>query len=336
MPDITPSTIFMISGFLLALYSCVSNDVIQTLGTFLSSNEKRPWWIIWAFTSLILVLTLTYGWCINNGDLAFGRLDQIPYQGIFHWWHVLPPIILLILTRFGMPVSTTFLLLSVFSSNVIIGKMILKSFMGYIVAFVASIVLYTVIAKPFEKKFLKKKLKKKKRMKWVIIQWLTTGFLWSQWIMQDVANMFVYLPRKIDVVTLIVILLVFVAFLALLCFFRGGEIQKIVKLKTNTEDIRAASFINIIFGFILMYFKQINNIPMSTSWVFVGLLAGREIALYTRLKHRSSKKMWKNIGKDFIKVTAGLAISVLAVVFILNINWVETTWVEIFNGMFNK
>jgi hypothetical protein len=35
-----------IVGFLFAAYSIVANDAIQTLGTFLSSNAKRPWWML--------------------------------------------------------------------------------------------------------------------------------------------------------------------------------------------------------------------------------------------------------------------------------------------------
>ena len=38
--NITMSQIYMIVGFLLSMYSCVSNDIIQTLGTFLSANKK--------------------------------------------------------------------------------------------------------------------------------------------------------------------------------------------------------------------------------------------------------------------------------------------------------
>lgn len=36
------ATTVAIIGFLLAAYSIVANDAIQTLGTFLSSNAKRP------------------------------------------------------------------------------------------------------------------------------------------------------------------------------------------------------------------------------------------------------------------------------------------------------
>ena len=47
--------LFALAGFCLASYSIVGNDAIQTLGTFLSSNSKRPWWVLWIFACSILV-----------------------------------------------------------------------------------------------------------------------------------------------------------------------------------------------------------------------------------------------------------------------------------------
>lgn len=315
------STIFMLTGFLLSLYACVSNDVIQTLGTFISSNRHRPRWAIWAFASIILVITLSYGWVVNDGDMAFGRLDRIPYIEVFHWWHVLPPLVLLVLTRFGMPVSTTFLILSIFSSKMVLGQMIVKSILGYLVAFIAAIILYFIISKKVEQYFINTDRKAAKRCwKWNSLKWVSTGFLWSQWIMQDVANLFVYLPRTIDFNGLLTILVIFVAALGFMMVNRGGEIQKIVKLKTNTKDIRSATIIDFMFAFILLYFKQMNNIPMSTTWVFVGLLAGREIAMHYSIMHKKPKKVWKHIFKDFTKVTIGLAVSVIVVELILHMD----------------
>lgn len=46
--------LLMMLGFLLAAYSVVANDAIQTLGTFLSSNSHRPWWVLWLFAGGIL------------------------------------------------------------------------------------------------------------------------------------------------------------------------------------------------------------------------------------------------------------------------------------------
>lgn len=321
---LTLSNLYMITGFLISMYSCVSNDVIQTLGTFLTTSKKMPTWLIWAFTSAVLIITITTGWIVNNGDMAFGRLERIPFPETFTLVHVLPPIILLFLTRYGIPVSTTFLILSIFSASDIsvIGMILSKSIIGYFLALVVSIIIYTIIARPLERVFYYTADKKISKW-WIAAKWASTAFLWSQWLMQDAANLFVYLPRKTSFSTLFFVLIAFSAFLWMVAYKRGGEVQKIIKMKTNVQDPRSATIIDLIYAFLLLYFIQLNNVPMSTTWVFIGLLAGREIALYNRLRFESPKKMYKHILKDLTKVTFGLAVSIAVVVVLIKFDLVK-------------
>ena len=321
--SLTPSNIYMILGFLLSLYTCVSNDVIQTLGTFLSANQNRPFWVLWIFSGTVLVLTFVLGWYFNDGDMAFGRLAKIPFANEFYWWHVLPPIVIILLTKKGIPVSTTFLILSVFSSNTVIGLMLAKSFFGYILAFICSFILYFIIARPVEKVFLYTKDRKPQK-RWIIAKWGATAFLWSQWLMQDAANLFVYLPRKLDIWQMSLCMLAFVLLLGIVCYQRGGEIQNILKLKTNTQDIRSATIIDFVYALILMYFQHVNNVPMSTTWVFVGLLAGREVAMYNRIRFETQKKVYKHVVKDFLKTVFGLGVSIVTVLLINHFDKIRT------------
>lgn len=318
------STLYMLVGFLISMYSCVSNDVIQTLGTFLTTTKKIPTWMIWSFTSLILIITIGGGWIINHGDMSFGRLERIPFPDHFTLVHVLPPIILLFLTKYGIPVSTTFLILSIFSANDlnVIGMILSKSIIGYFLALVVSVIIYTITARSLERYFYYTQKKPVSKW-WVAAKWLSTAFLWSQWLMQDAANLFVYLPRKATFGELMFVLVSFCAFLWVVAYKRGGEIQKIVKMKTNVQDPRSATIIDLIYAFLLLYFIQLNNIPMSTTWVFVGLLAGREIALYHRLRFESPKKMYKHILKDLTKVTFGLFVSILVVLLLIKYHVVK-------------
>ena len=56
---------------------------------------------------------------------------------------------------------------------------------------------------------------------------------------------------------------------------------------------------------------------MSTTFVFVGMLAGRELALNTYLlKKGGLKKVFPLIGKDFLKLMLGISISVAIVIAI--------------------
>lgn len=123
-------------------------------------------------------------------------------------------------------------------------------------------------------------------------------------------NIFVYLPRTLGPGFLIFAIVVMLILHAIIFRNRGGQIQGIVTSKTNTTDIRAATIIDFTYALILLYFKQLSNIPMSTTWVFLGLLAGREIALSILLRHRPLKEAALIAGKDIGKAGIGLAVSV--------------------------
>ncbi len=298
----------MTAGFAVASYSIVANDALQTLGTFLSSNSKRPWWVLWLYAVGILYAVLIFGWAVNGGDTSFGRLDKIPLPQPFTWIYLVPPVVLLLLTRRGIPVSTTFLILTIFAPESL-GAMMTKSLSGYAVAFLMAIALYYVIAELFERNFIATAHMPPPRH-WVVLQWLSTGFLWSQWLIQDLANIFVYVPRQLSVGWLVFALSVIGGLHAYTFYNRGGEIQKVVTSKTNTGDIRSATIVDFCFGLVLLVFKEWSNIPMSTTWVFLGLLAGREIAMTVRLKSRPMPDTLRMVGRDGLKVSAGLAVSV--------------------------
>ncbi len=313
-----PTLIFMWTGFILAGYSVVGNDSIQTLGTFLSSNENRPWWVLWIFAGTILASTLIYGWYTYGGDVSYDRLAKYPLPDPFAWYYLLPPLVLTALTRTGIPISTSFLILTFFNEKNL-GDMVVKSMLGYAVAFGAAIVLYLLVTRIVEKRFIETTITRKEERIWVPLQWLSTGFLWSQWLIQDFANIFVYLPRELPGSQLAISLIILLALLGYIFASKGGAIQQIVKAKTNTVDIRSATIIDLIYGVVLFFFKELSNIPMSTTWVFIGLLAGREIAIRFRLEQKVSKQILKMVGSDLLKVFFGLVVSILLVLLIKNV-----------------
>ena len=58
---------------------------------------------------------------------------------------------------------------------------------------------------------------------------------------------------------------------------------------------------------------------MSTTWVFIGLLAGREIALRYRLEKKFNAQVLRMVGSDLLKVLFGLVVSILLVLIIKQI-----------------
>ena len=306
--------LWMTVGFLFAAYSVVANDSVQTLGTWIASNSQRfKWYWLWVGASSVLLFTLWYGWSVNSGDISFGRLNKIPWIEP-QWYHALAPLILLALTRFGIPVSTTFLVLSVFASTIVLEKMLVKSVIGYALAALIAYGLWFIIARIVDEKA--DRVKEKNIKYWRVGQWCTTGFLWDTWLSHDLANIAVFLPRSVPIEWMITISVVFTSLLAWIFYERGGKIQKIVLEKSGTRYVRSATLIDLVYAFILLFFKQYNDIPMSTTWVFVGLLCGRELAISTIMHDYQFKYVFPIIARDFVKMLAGLLISVGIVLLI--------------------
>ena len=301
--------IYTIVGFALAGWSVIANDSVQTLGTFIASKQKWfKWYTLAGSASLAMIVTLSYGWWIYDGDISFGRLTRIPYQEI-QWYHAVAPGILLVLTRVGIPVSTTFLVLSAFASTVVLEKMLLKSVVGYGIAAVVAYICWIVIAKYINEKFDEITTQWKISF-WRNAVWVSSAYLWAAWLSHDVANIAVYLPRQLDISLLLIVLAYFSILLFYIFYIQGGAIQKVVLDKTGTRYARSATIINTIYAVVLYYFKELNDLPMSTTWVFVGLLCGRELAISTMNKDYKFKYVFPLIGKDFIKMIFGLSVSV--------------------------
>ena len=305
--------IWMVVGFIFAAYAVIANDSVQTLGTWIASNNERfSWKTMWLAASGVLLYTLWYGWYMNGGDISYGRLNKIPFQEV-QWYHALAPAVLLLLTRVGVPVSTSFLVLSAFASTFVLEKMLMKSMMGYAVAAVAAYAIWMIVSRILDET---KDVKPEHKRYWRIGQWVTTGFLWFTWLSHDVANIAVFLPRQLDISLMIMVSVVFVGGLAFMLREGGGKIQQIVIEKHNTRYLRSATIIDAVYWAILFFFKELNDIPMSTTWVFVGLLCGRELAMATYTGKGKIKTVFPLIGKDFLKMMVGLGASLGIVLMI--------------------
>jgi hypothetical protein len=302
----------MYVGFLLAAYSVIANDSIQTLGTFLASNKAHfKWYTLWMAASIMLVYTITYGWINYDGDISYGRLTRIPFQEV-QWYHAMAPAILLLLTRKGIPVSTTFLVLSAFASFTVLEKVLMKSIVGYGVAAISAYVIWVVL-----ERYINEKKDHPEHVKfWRVGQWVTSGWLWFAWLQHDMANIAVFLPRQLMLGDLLMVLVATVSILGYVFYTGGGRIQEVVINKHGTRFARSSTIINLVYAFILYFFKELNDLPMSTTWVFVGLLTGRELAISSVIENYRFKYVFPIIAKDFGKMMFGLGASVAIVLII--------------------
>ncbi|HSI91642.1 MAG TPA: hypothetical protein VK927_11030, partial [Adhaeribacter sp.] len=234
-------------GFAFAAYSAIANDSIQTIGTFIASNSTKKWYWLWFFMGGIFLLTVFYSWYTFSGDVTYQRLtskgfDKTPTS--FVYLQLAAPIVLLLLTRFRIPVSTTFMLLSVFSTTSgAIVSMVSKSIIGYISAFVVALIIYLLFTR-----LLKRVIKKSKAHSgWTVAQWVISGFLWYVWLAQDMSNVAVFLPRQLNVYEFVAFAGFIFLGLGFLFYNRGDKIQEIITKKTEVTDVRSATIIDLVY-----------------------------------------------------------------------------------------
>ena len=396
-----------LAGFGMASLAVMGNDALQTLGPFLASQRWRGnRWLQGLVLAVVLCVVLLLSWAAGGGDPAWGRLDRFPLPDPFRWRDLVPLLALLVLTRLGLPVSTSFLVLTAMAP-VQLGGMVRKSLVGYGVAFGLAALLYGLLApwleghlpeleaiqsaqppsgeerfeaplsSPFvaeapllaapgsetspanpsaaEAQRFEVSLSEVERsemtlskpsaaeaerferplsvgpgsavallklpqsgglVSWQALQWLATVVLWCQWLVQDLANIYVYLPRRLNLAELLATLVVLCGAVALIVTLGGGPIQGRLRSKCRLADPQATTVISLLYGLVLLLFLGGDRLPMSTSWLFLGLLAGREVGLTCRGTGQPAGAMVQDLTWDLLRAAAGLATSLVVALLV--------------------
>ncbi|KZR87208.1 hypothetical protein MITS9504_00624 [Synechococcus sp. MIT S9504] len=263
-------------------------------------------WICLATTFILI-----FGWFKYGDDPAWGLLSQFPLPGNFTFYYLIPPLTVAALTWWAAPIGTSILVLAAFSP-IQTSALITTSIFGGVFALMASAVVYGVALWILERRFVVNPQDSHQLpRRWLILQWLSTAWLWCQWMIQNAASFYVYLPRKLSFFELLISIFVICCSIALIFAWGGGPVQKIIRRKANIHYIRSATLCDLVFGTILFTRAlSFSVIPMSTTWVFLGLLAGRELALVVRIKVSTPLAAFNQLAKDFFKAFVGVLVSV--------------------------
>ena len=228
--DLILSKSWMIAGFMLSLISIIRNDSLQTLGPFLLANQSRvPKWRQMIFLCTVSVVVLMLGWSLNGGDPAWGRLNVqghvFTQPPIFTWVYLISPLEMLLHTHWGAPLRTSFVVLPTFefkNSSSLIQILLLV----FLIIFLITIILYWLGLWIFERWFFNTNQSNHSvGLVWLITQWLVTAFLWAIWLVQDLANAFVFLPRQIDLLPMMMCTVLLCLGFCWLISVGGGPIQ---------------------------------------------------------------------------------------------------------------
>ena len=222
------------------------------------------------------------------------------------------------MTKKSIPVSSTLLILSIFlQSSSELEPILTKTIFSYFFAFLLSFILWDILYTKFKTHIEEQNSNNKVFYNTVLS--ISTGFLWITWLTSNTANIVVFLPRVFSIYDLILYNILGMSLVFLTIYNRGGPIQKILENKKDINNIKSAIYINLIYGFVLFFAQFLNNLPIATSWVFIGILAGRELAIVYNKSIVSPisgfvyKKSFTIIIKDFLLASAGVLISLLFV-----------------------
>lgn len=300
-------------------YTVIGNNYIQTIGSFIVNNREKPV-KNWVFLSLSFVITTLISWSIYKGSIDYSLLKNIEYQKDLDIIIVLVPLLLNIFTKYGIPVSATFLIIPLFGTNNTIHIMITKTITSYFLAFMASFFIWSFIYKHFIN--IIKNVDNEITKFWNIVEYATTAFVWMAWNILSICVFVVFVDRQFNVFELVIFNLIIILILYILISNSGGKIEKIIKEKKGSNNKKTTAIFNLLFAMILLYLQFFSNVPLTTTWVFLGLLAGRELAItYTELglfsSGRSTKVSLTKIIMDLNKAVVGVVFSLLFVKVIL-------------------
>lgn len=293
------------------MYNVIANNFVQTIGTFVSSSKNISKINIFLYLTVVFIVNVLFAWKSYDGRIHRGFLEGIEYKDAISYSVLLVPIILNLLTSFRIPISTTFLTIPLFSKSNNLTNIISKAFSGYFVSFLISFVIWNLIYEKF-----KKHLKSNNNDKfWKVVQYISIGVLWYSWLSTCMSSFLVFLPRKFNIRHLILFLFIGILLLIVIMKDGIGNMEEIVEEKSDVKNLRSSVIFNITYSILLLVFKFNDRINVTTTWLFLGLLDGRELSITnskaTAMSGNSYKACLKKIFKDLYLGIIGILVSLV-------------------------
>lgn len=305
-------------------YNIMFNNSIQTIGLFIASNGDKKTIPNLIFFSSIFVLSILVSWFLTSKEVHYHLLDSINYEEDYiNVLFIFLPILLYFFTKKRIPVSATFLVIPLFANKNTIESMINKTSVSYFLSLITSLVVYNLLYKKYKNVISNEKENTSKT--WLMAEYVSTGVLWFSWLTVSLCNFVVFLPREFLIYDLLLLSIIGIITIYCILVSNGGEIQKIITQKSDVKNIKTAVIFNTLFSFMLLFIQHINNVPITSTWMFLGVLAGREIAISLNTFHLNGALKYKNcllkIWRDLSSAILGIILSLIFVYIFNNINF---------------
>jgi hypothetical protein len=306
-------------AMIIASFAIVGNDSPQLIGTHLATRQDEKWYKTLAFVGVIFVVVLGLCWYFYDGEVHFKILDNVSPRNI-NKYYLISPAILLFLTHNGIPTSSTFLVLSVFLNKANIMNMLTKTAASYFISFAASAYVFLKILRRYKKYLLSASSNDRYISLWNQLQLASTILLVINWLCFSISNITVFLPRKLSLHDFLLFMFILLYTLASVLSNKSNKMQEILLSKSGANNLKINVLINMLFSAVLFIFKVINNVSIATTFVFLGILAGKEIAIASSemdIFGRNYKRTILTILRDINKCIFGVGVS-LAFVTLIN------------------
>ncbi len=269
-------------GFGIVAPAAIANDAIQIFSAYFTAEKNLPWKWSAAIFSTVMGVVHIWGWVRDSGSVSFGLLDRIAMPERFTVWHMAAAVLLLLFTRYKAPVSNTMLILGAFGDERVFNDVFMKSSLGLVCGLITSIVIFGVILQ-LERRGIVARVPADAQ-RWLRLLLSATCILFWGWLINDTAHFAVYLPRHLSGPEVCAFLAICVAVISVLCWKRLFNIRSIVGETYGMDDsqpiarlARSTALLMVSLAFVLFVLHDYMHVPLSSSFVFIGVLAGRDL-----------------------------------------------------------
>ena len=303
----------------LVTYNVIFNNSIQTIGLFIASNKNKGIFYNLLFFSSIFIFAVLLSWFLTEREVHYHLLDSIDYSEI-ELQFLLLPILISFLTKKQVPLSATFLIIPLFANSSTISSMINKTTVSYFLSLIGSLVIYKFLYTKYKNLLSDEKTDTGKI--WIVAEYVSTGILWFSWLTVSLCNFVIFLPRKFDITDIVLLSSIGIVTIYCILISNGGEIQKIIDQKSDVKNIKTTVIFNSLFAFTLLFIQHLDNIPITSTWMFLGVLAGRELAISVTTKRLAGEKYRLCLAKIWKDLRLAIIGIILSLLFVRVFKWV--------------
>lgn len=298
---------------ILTTYHIMANNAVQIIGMFVASNDKKDKLKIWLLLSFIFVLTVLISWLFFDKQLHFSLLNSIQYNENLSILLIFLPIILYFFTKKNIPISATFLIIPIFSNNNTLQSMVVKTLISYFLSFTISFIFWYFLYIKY-KNFIDIE-KNNNKNRWIIIEYLSTAMLLGIWLVTSTCTFTIFLPRVFTIKYLILFIIVGIFSILVILYNDNTTIKKIIGNKSDI-NYKSGAIFNILFAMIMLSVQYISKIPITSTWVFLGVLAGRELAIAGSKKNNNSLNIIQSLKNDLSDLYSAILGIIFSLVFV--------------------